>query len=141
MSYTSAENERAREGILRFGVVTAVDASAARARVSFGGDSHSTWLPWRAERAGAIKVWAPVSIGEQVFVLSPSGDSAQGVIVGSVFSDQNPGPSSAEAVYKVEIGASVLEMSGAQIRLSSNGSTLVLNAGGITLNGARIDLN
>lgn len=141
MSYTAAENERAREGIVRFGVVTAVDASAARAKVTFGGESQSDWLPWSAERAGTIKVWAPVSIGEQVLVLAPSGDSAQGVIVGSTFSDGNEPPANTEAVYKIELGGSSFTMTADQITLSSNGSTIVMNAAGIIVNGAEVYLN
>ncbi|MEO3478141.1 phage baseplate assembly protein V [Phaeobacter sp. CAU 1743] len=89
MSYGAAVNEQAREGIVRFGVVTAVDAGRARAKVSFGGESESGWLPWLALRAGAISVWAPPAIGEQVQVLSTSGDTAQGTILGSLFSEAN----------------------------------------------------
>jgi phage baseplate assembly protein V len=117
MSYGAARNEQAREGIVRFGVVTAVDAGNARARVSFGGESESEWLPWLADRAGAISVWAPVSEGEQVIVLSESGETAQGVILGSVFSDENSGCSNSEGVFKIQVGPSFLEISAAGIRL------------------------
>jgi phage baseplate assembly protein V len=117
MSYGAARNEQAREGIVRFGVVTAVDAGRARARVSFGGESESEWLPWLALRAGAISVWAPPAIGEQVQILSMSGDTAQGTIIGSVFSDENPGCSSSEGVFKIQVGPSFLEISAAGIRL------------------------
>ena len=117
MSYGAARNEQAREGIVRFGTVTDVDAAKARAKVSFGGESKSEWLPWLAERAGAISVWAPVSEGEQVIVLSESGETAQGVILGSVFSDQNPGCSGAEEVLRFQVGPSFLEISAAGIRL------------------------
>ena len=117
MSYGAARNEQAREGIVRFGVVTAVDAANARARVSFGGESESEWLPWLAERAGTISVWAPVSGGEQVIVLSESGETAQGVILGSVFSEGNPGCSNSEGVFRVQVGPSFLEISAAGIRL------------------------
>ncbi|KIC36552.1 phage baseplate assembly protein V [Leisingera sp. ANG-M7] len=141
MSYSAARGEQMREGIVRFGVVTAVDAGAARAKVSFGGDSVSGWLPWKAERAAAISVWAPVSIGEQVIVVSESGDTANGVILGSVFSDGNPGAGSSEAMHRVKIGLSSITITASAITLSSNGSTLVLDAAGISLNGAGIDLN
>jgi phage baseplate assembly protein V len=117
MSYGAARNEQAREGIVRFGVVTAVDAGRARAKVSFGGESESEWLPWLAERAGTISVWAPVAGGEQVIVLSESGETAQGVILGSVFSEGNPGCSGSEGVFRVQVGPSFLEISAAGIRL------------------------
>ncbi len=141
MTYSASRNEQAREGIVRFGTVTAVDATKARARVGFGGDSESAWLPWLAERAAAISVWAPVAIGEQVVVLSESGETSQGVILGSVFSDGNPGVGSSEAVHRVKIGGSSITITASAITLSSNGSTIVLDAGGVAVNGARIDLN
>ena len=125
MSYTAAENERAREGIVKFGRVTAVDAGTARAKVSFGGESESDWLPWLAERAAAISIWAPVAIGEQVVVLSESGDTAQGVIVGSVFSQDNPGAAAAEGLFKIQVGPSSIE----------------IDESGVRIKGPRIDLN
>jgi phage baseplate assembly protein V len=117
MSYGAARNEQAREGIVRFGVVTEVDAGNARAKVSFGGESESEWLPWLAERAGTISVWAPVAVGEQVIVLSESGETAQGVILGSVFSEGNPGCSASEGAFRIQVGPSFLEISAAGIRL------------------------
>lgn len=141
MRYAAARNEQAREGIVRFATVTAVDTTKARAKVSFGSESESAWLPWMAERAAAISVWAPVSIGEQVVVLSESGETTQGVILGSLFSNGNPGAGSAEAVHRVKIGGSSITVSGSAITLSSNGSTMIVDAGGVSINGARIDLN
>ncbi|MCD9147818.1 phage baseplate assembly protein V [Pseudophaeobacter flagellatus] len=119
MSYTAAENERSREGIVKFGRVTAVDAGTARAKVSFGGDSESDWLPWLAERAAAISIWAPVSVGEQVLVLSESGDTAQGVIIGSVFSQGNPGAAATEGLFKIQVGPSSLEIDASGIRIKA----------------------
>lgn len=141
MSYTAAENERSREGIVKFGRVTAVDAGTARAKVSFGGESESDWLPWLAERAAAISIWAPVSVGEQVVVLSESGDTAQGVIIGSVFSQGNPGAAASEATHRIQIGASSITITESGIMLESNGSRIVLDASGVSINGAKIDLN
>lgn len=141
MSYGAARGEQMREGIVRFGVVTAVDAGAARAKVSFGGESQSGWLPWMAERAADISVWAPVSIGEQVLVLSESGETAKGVILGSVFSNGNPGAGSSEAMHRIKIGLSSITITASAITLSSNGSTLVLDASGVAINGTQIDLN
>ena len=117
MTYGAARNEQAREGIVRFGTVTAVDAGTARAKVGFGGESESAWLPWMAERAAAITVWAPVTIGEQVVVLSESGETAQGVIIGSVFSDGNPGAGNSEGLYKIQVGLSSIEIDASGIRI------------------------
>jgi hypothetical protein len=118
MSYGAAVNEQAREGIVRFGVVTAVDAGTARAKVSFGGESESGWLPWLALRAGAISVWSPPAIGEQVQVLSTSGDTAQGTILGSLFSEANAGAGTA-ALFKIEVGPSSIEIDESGVRIKA----------------------
>lgn len=119
MSYGAARNEQARERIVRFGVVTAVDPGAARARVSFGGETESAWLSWFPLRAGEISVWAPPSEGEQVMVLSESGDTAQGVIIGSAFSSSNPPTAEAGGLFKIQVGASSIEIDASGIRLSA----------------------
>ncbi|MBU3035459.1 phage baseplate assembly protein V [Tritonibacter mobilis] len=125
MSYGAARSEQAREGIVRFGVVTALDPGAARAKVSFGGESESGWLPWLAPRAAAISVWAPPSEGEQVIVLSESGDTAQGVIIGSAFSTGNASPAASAGLFKIQVGPSSIE----------------IDANGIRIKAPRIDLN
>lgn len=140
MSYALAAADRAREGIVRMGVVTGVDATAARAKVSFGGETESEWLPWLAERASGISIWAPVTVGEQVLVVSISGDTAQGVIMGSLFSQTNSG-AGADGTYKLTVGSSSITVSDSGITITSNGSKITLAAEGIWLNGARIDLN
>ena len=43
------------------------------------------WMPWVATRAGYDGEWWAPEKGEQVVVVSPSGDLAQGIIVGSIF--------------------------------------------------------
>lgn len=125
MSYGAARGEQMREGIIRFGVVTAVDAGAARAKVSFGGESESGWIPWMAPRAAGITIWAPVSVGEQVIVASESGDTANGMILGSAFSQQNPGAAATEGLFKVQVGPSSIE----------------IDENGVRIKGPRIDLN
>ncbi|KIC14059.1 phage baseplate assembly protein V [Leisingera sp. ANG-Vp] len=119
MTYGTARGEQMREGIVRFGVVTAVDAAAARAKVTFGGESESGWIPWKAERAGAVTIWAPVSVGEQVIVVSESGDTANGIIMGSAFSQQNPGAAGSEGLYKIQVGPSSIEIDASGVRIKA----------------------
>lgn len=141
MSYGASETDRGVAGLIRHGTVTAVDPATGRAKVTFGGESESTWLPWTSPGAGTVKLWSPLAVGEQVVVASPGGDTSQGVIVGSIFSTANGSPSGDGGEFKMTLGASSISITAAGITLSSNGSTIVLAAGGITLNGARIDLN
>ena len=141
MSWGEGDRDRRLAGVVRFGRVTAVDPAAARARVFLGGEAESTWLPWLAERASKISVWAPVAVGEQVVVVSPSGDTAQGVIAGSVFSAANGAPSSDPEEYLITIGGSSVSVTPDAITFRSNGSTLRLDASGVHLDGAQIRLN
>lgn len=57
------------------------------------GDLTTDWLPTVFGRAGDDKVWWPLDQGEQVLVLSPSGDSRNGVVIGSTYSDSKAEPS------------------------------------------------
>ncbi|MGX9855778.1 phage baseplate assembly protein V [Limimaricola variabilis] len=141
MSYQASEAERRGAGMVRAARVVAVDAPKARAQVSFGGETQSAWLPFMAVRAGAALVWAPPVAGELVWVLSESGDTAQGVILGSAFTAANPSPSTEAEAVEVHLGGSKIVVLDGSISLKSNGSSLVLDAAGIRLNGARIDLN
>lgn len=141
MSWTEGDQDRRLHSIVRIGTVTEVDPSTGRARVSLGGEAVTNWIPFTAVRAGGLNSWQPVTAGEQVVVISPGGDTAQGIIVGSLHSSATPAPSSDGGEFRFEIGGSTLSITSDAILLSSNGSTLQLDAGGIALNGARINLN
>jgi phage baseplate assembly protein V len=141
VSWAQGDQDRRLHSVVRIGTVTEVDPSAGRARVSLGGEAVTTWIPFTAIRAGGLNAWQPVTPGEQVVVIAPGGDTAQGVIVGSLHSAATPAPSSDGGEFRFEIGGSTISMTGDRILLASNGSTIQLDASGIALNGARIDLN
>lgn len=77
MSFELSEVDRQLSGMILPGTVAAVDAGNARVRVESDG-WVSGWLPWQAQAAGAARHWRVPSIGEQVVMLCPSGDPAQG---------------------------------------------------------------
>jgi phage baseplate assembly protein V len=92
---TMDENEIHRRilNMIRKGVVMDVAHASAppTCRVSTG-ELQTAWLPWVALTAGETVEWNPPSVGEQVLVLSPSGDPAQGVILRGLYSDNAPAP-------------------------------------------------
>lgn len=92
MSYELAELERRLANILRYGVVYAVDLEESRVQVDVGG-IVTDWLPWLAPRAGRTRIWHPPEAGEQVLLLSPSGDLGQGMALVGIPSDEFPAPS------------------------------------------------
>jgi len=116
----------------------------------------SPWLPY-AQFSGALRVHTPPTAGQQFTVMSPTGDFQQAVAVPLTHHAGNPSPSTAgdenvitygnvrmtlaDDLARVDVGGSILKMTAAEITLSTNGSSIVLNADGVTINGARIDLN
>lgn len=84
-----AELARLIENTVRFGTVAEVQYTPPRVRVRTG-ELLTTWLPWLAWRAGESREWDPPTINEQVILLSPSGQLANGVVITGVFSDLIP---------------------------------------------------
>lgn len=154
--------ERRVAGVMRHGKVAEVDPGRQRMRLDFGpthggqGRFLSPWLPY-AQFSGALRVHTPPTVGQQFAVMSPSGDFQQAVAVPLTHHAGNPSPSTAgdenvitygnvrmtlaDDLVHVDVGGSLLKMTAAEITLSTNGSSILLNAGGVTINGARIDLN
>ncbi|WP_409269689.1 phage baseplate assembly protein V [Pseudomonas sp. KCJK9044] len=81
-----AEINRLLENLIRFGTVAEVQHVPPRVKVQTGG-MLTTWLPWLAWRAGENREWDPPTVNEQVLLLSPSGQLANGVAVTGLFSD------------------------------------------------------
>ncbi|MBA5197934.1 phage baseplate assembly protein V [Pectobacterium aroidearum] len=104
----TAELLRLLGNVLRVGVVTEIDVDEWRVRVSSGG-LDTDWLRWNALRAGAFSVWIPPSVGEQVLLGCIGGNPETAVILGSIYSNENPAPGSSinELVIKAPDGATV----------------------------------
>nr|WP_203792602.1 phage baseplate assembly protein V [Pseudomonas alcaligenes] len=81
-----ADLARLIENIVRLGTIAEVQMQPPRVKVS-SGNITTTWLPWLNLRAGADREWDPPTIGEQVVLLSPSGNLTQGVALTGLFSD------------------------------------------------------
>jgi phage baseplate assembly protein V len=79
---------RLLENLIRFGTVAEVQMQPPRVRVKTG-DLLTGWLPWIAARAGLDQDWDPPTVNEQVILLSPSGQLANGVALTGVFSDEH----------------------------------------------------
>lgn len=90
-----AELQRRLENLVRIGTIAEVDLSdtaAPRVRVQ-DGDLLTGWLPFGALRAGSARLWSAPTTGEQVILLSPSGELASAVVFGSLFCAAHPAPS------------------------------------------------
>ncbi|PTQ90282.1 phage baseplate assembly protein V [Agitococcus lubricus] len=56
------------------------------------GEIKTNWLSVGHTRMGAVKEWNPPSVGEQVVLVSPSGDLSQAVIIAALSSIAHPSP-------------------------------------------------
>lgn len=100
-----SEAERRLDNMLRIGRVIEVDVPARRARLAVGG-LESDWLPWAVARAGdSITASAP-TVNEQRLLLSPYGDTSQGVIGPAIYQDDYDAPTeeAAEDVIRFKDG-------------------------------------
>ena len=92
---------RRLDNLVRLGRIAAVDHDAARCRVQTGGNLTG-WLPWLAQRAGTTRTWCPPTVGEQVIILSPSGEPAGGIVLTGLYSELVEAPSTASAEHITE---------------------------------------
>lgn len=139
MSFDTTELDRRLANLIRFGTIAQADYIAAKVRVQ-AGDILTGWLPWLSQRAGGNKSWHAPEIGEQVIILSPSGELSQGVVLASLFQALMPPPvNTPEKHHTVYIDGAVLEYDRNTHHLSAllpDGATVQLTStGGITLAG------
>lgn len=93
-----AELLRLITNLIRIGTIDQIDVDQVRVRVR-SGDNLTGWLPWITARAGTTKNWNPPTLGEQIILLSPSGDLSQALVLGSLNSDENPAPKNSADLY------------------------------------------
>ncbi|WP_455480090.1 phage baseplate assembly protein V [Bartonella sp. B23] len=80
--------KRRMANIVVVGKISHVDHKNARYRVR-SGTLVSDWIPDTQARAGKTCSYEGRDVGEQVVVVSSSGDLSQGVIIGSIHTDAN----------------------------------------------------
>src|SRR5699024_11096925 len=78
-----------------------VDHGAARVRVTSGA-LLTDWLAWLTPRAGDTRHWDPPTVGEQVILLSPSGDPANAIILTGLYSAAHAAPSNSADRHRIE---------------------------------------
>jgi phage baseplate assembly protein V len=87
------ELSRLVANLIRIGTVHEVDLSAPRCRVA-SGELITDWLRMPSRRAGRTRKWDPLTIGEQVMIISPSGVIEGGFVIPmGIFSDAITPPS------------------------------------------------
>ncbi len=101
VDFEIAELHRRLANLVRVGQVAAIDYAGAvpKVRVAIGALT-TAWLPLVCMRAGVDTSWWPVDVDEQVLVLSPSGDLAQGVVVAGLNQTRFPAGGNSVDVHR-----------------------------------------
>ncbi len=101
LEFRVTELERLLANLLRVGTVEELDEAAARVKVRIG-EILTAWLPWFTRRAGGDRDWWAPEPGEQVMVLSPGGDLAQGRVLPALNRAAYPAPAASRDKRRVE---------------------------------------
>lgn len=146
MSQNDLEFDRRLANLIRVGTVAAIDEAGGFVKVDLG-DVKTDWLRWGERRAGpGQRTWAMPEVGEQVMVLSPSGDLSQGVVGHSLPQAAHKYPASSKEKDRREFGDGAHEQydrqahkyhldvpAGGSITLHIGGTTLLLEDGKVTV--------
>ncbi len=133
-----AEIRRAMAATMRSGTVAEVDAAAGTVRLDLGEGMLSAPVPY-TQFAGALKVHTPPSVGQQMFLLSPSGETAQGCALPLTWGGGNDAPSGAANENVLTFGAVRMQITDAAIEIVVGGVTLTISAAGLSVNGGRVE--
>lgn len=96
-----ADLARRVANMIRTGRVADVDHAGPRVRVQ-SGDLLTEWLPWQTRRAGNTRTWDPPTIGEQVMILSPSGEPAAGIVIPALYCHDHPAPDASPNTHVIQ---------------------------------------
>lgn len=161
MSFDLSEINRILAGLIRIGTVVELTGNQVRVKC---GDNTTPLINWITEAADGDRNWRPPKVGAQVVVLSPGGDTAQGVVLRSLYQDQATAPAEGPDVDRheyadgtvveynrashtltttvtdggsvnVKVGGSSLVMDTSKIAMTSNGKSITIDGGGIKIVG------
>lgn len=132
MNTSPIETERRLQSFINRGIVTHVDYAAARCRVQIDG-VETDWLKFSAARIGKVKIWNPPSVGEQVLVISETGELSTGLVTTSFDYDDQPMPSANADTFEIHCddGASFIYNHATHnlgIRLPNDSTTILVSS-------------
>lgn len=133
------ELERQLANLLIVGTVSAADYQRARVQV-VAGELFTGWLPWLTQRAACdVSYWAP-EVGEQVLLLNPQGEPAQGIVLPALYQHKFPALDGRPSVHRVQYNdGAVLEYDRAfnrlTLQLPSAGTVNLVSPAGVRIEG------
>ncbi len=141
-----ADLRRAVANMVRLATVEDPAAEAGRATVKFqnasDGDFISAPLGWAEVSAGSMKTHHPLTAGQQVLVVSPTGELADGIIMSSLNWDSNPRPSESQDVTTMaQIGDATITVAGDGFTVAVGGTTMSISGDGLAIEGGQVTHN
>jgi hypothetical protein len=130
------QQDRRISNMMREGTVTEVDHAKGVAKADIGG-FETKEIPW-AQRAGEIKEWNPVSVGERILVVNPTGEVGNGIIMPGGFSKEFGQNHDQGAQYRQTIGSATITSSGDGLVIVAGGVTFTFNGSGFTQDGGAV---
>lgn len=130
---------RMLENLIRLGVIAEVQMVPPRVKVKTG-ELTTAWLPWLALRAGADREWDPPTVDEQVILISPSGQLANGVVITGLPSDNIPANGDRPGLHRrTYADGAMIEYDSVAHHLNAtlpdSGTTSLVSKGGINIIG------
>ncbi|HWX66046.1 MAG TPA: phage baseplate assembly protein V [Rhodanobacter sp.] len=133
------EISRLLQNLLRFGTVASVDHAAGTCTVATGA-LVTRPMPWLVQRAGDARTWWAPSIGEQVVLLCPGGDTARGVVQPAIYSSSAPRAAGSDTAKTTHYPDGALVSYDPQTHqltatLPAGGKTTIASPGGVSITG------
>lgn len=140
-----AEVERRLAGVVRHGPIAEVDPSAGTVRLDLGpstdgGRQLSPPIPY-AQTAGALKAHIPPTVGQQMTMISPSGDWRQAVAMPMTWSDHNSSPSAKGDENLVTFGGVEISLRADAIEVKVGGVSFAISDAGVDITGGAVRHN
>ncbi len=136
LSRAVSELHRRQTNMIRAGRVVEVDPATGTVRIDVGSEDEPLITPpirW-PERAGARRSWNPPTVGEDMTVLSPSGEIRTGSYATyGGFTDATEAPSDRGDAAVFAFGGVTLTVEGELVRVQA--PRVVVEAGAIELGG------
>lgn len=141
MAMRLAALEKRVAGMVRHGPVAEVNAAEGWVRLDFGkGDNGpllSPKIPY-AQTAGALKVHSPPSVGQNMTMLSPTGDPRQAVAMPMTWSGENASPGDS-ANPALTFGDVRIDLVSGGMTITIGGMTLSITGSGLSISGGDIE--
>ena len=129
-----AEIARRLHNVIQIGTIHTLDHDNKKLRVAIG-KLISGWLPWPASIGRNYIVWQPLRTDTQVILACPDGDTAQAVIIGQLYSQQQNSPSTDENTDQITFN------DGTQLSYDSHAHHLTITSiGDITMTARKMTL-